>query len=121
MASLDVFTRNELNLAAAQTVWTYDEAECFYHESLKFFEKLDDCHSIATTQSSLASLLSNRGQYDEAERLYRKSLRVKEALGDTREIAVTKSSLAYLLSATGRDDEAEGPYNSYISTCLAIH
>ncbi|HAJ35629.1 MAG TPA: hypothetical protein DCL15_08040, partial [Chloroflexi bacterium] len=47
--------------------------------------------SVAVTQSSMADLLSTRGQYDEAERLYRESLRVFEAVGDSRSVAVTQS------------------------------
>ncbi|HOT93488.1 MAG TPA: tetratricopeptide repeat protein, partial [Anaerolineae bacterium] len=62
---------------------------------------------LAVTQSSLADLLSTRGQYEEAERLYRESLAVFEAVGDRREVAVTQSSLADLLSTRGQYEEAE--------------
>ncbi len=62
---------------------------------------------VAVTQSSLADLLSTRGQYDEAERLYRLALAATEQIGDAREVAVTQSSLANLLRTRGQYDEAE--------------
>ena len=66
-------------------------------------EGIDDGQrGVAVTQSSLADLLSNRGQYDEAERLYRESLAVFEEIGDSRGVAVTQSSLADLLRTRGQ-------------------
>jgi tetratricopeptide (TPR) repeat protein len=75
---------------------------------------------VAVTQSSLADLLTNRGQYDEAERLYRLSLPVKEELGDRRSVAVTQSSLADLLRVRGQYDEAERLYQSGLAICRTI-
>jgi len=75
---------------------------------------------IAGTQSSLAALLSTRGQYDDAERLYRESLKVFEALGDSRSVAVTQSSLADLLKNRGQYDDAERLYRSGLEICQTI-
>lgn len=71
---------------------------------------------VAVTQSSLADLLTTRGQVEEAERLYRESLQTKKAIGDTREVAVTQVGLADLMALKGDVKEAEAVYIS----CLEI-
>ena len=58
------------------------------------------------TQSSLADLLSNRGQYDEAERLYRSGLAIAQATSDLQGVAVFLMGLGQLTVARGKREEA---------------
>ncbi|MCP4362172.1 MAG: tetratricopeptide repeat protein, partial [Chloroflexi bacterium] len=83
-------------------------------------EQIGDSRGVAVTQSSLADLLTTRGQYDEAERLYKESLAVKEQIGDSRGVAVTQSSLADLLRNQKRFDEADLFYQSGLAITQAI-
>lgn len=67
----------------------------------------------AQVQSSLAILLSARGQYDEAEQLYRASLPLLARSGDIKNLATTQARLADLLfQIRAQYDEAEWLYRS---------
>lgn len=70
-------------------------------------EGIDDCRrGVAVTQSSLADLLTTRGQYDEAERLLRSGLLIVEAIHDLQGVGVYKMRLGELAILQNKQEEA---------------
>ncbi len=62
--------------------------------------------AVGALQSSLAALLSTRGQYAEAERLYDSGLTICRAIRDPQGVAVFLMGLGRLALDQGRHDEA---------------
>ncbi|HAJ38048.1 MAG TPA: hypothetical protein DCL15_20440, partial [Chloroflexi bacterium] len=75
--------------------------DSLYRESLRVKEAGGDSGEVAVTQSSLAALLSTRGQYDEAERLYRAGLVTVQKIRDLQGVAVFQLGLAALALRRG--------------------
>ncbi|MBN1995227.1 MAG: tetratricopeptide repeat protein, partial [Anaerolineae bacterium] len=75
---------------------------------------------VAVTQSSLAALLSNRGQYEEAERLYQSGLAICYEVQELQGIGVFLLGLGQLAQAQGNPDEALAKFREAQQQFVAI-
>lgn len=81
----------------------------------------EQAHTTLMTASTLAQLLSDRGEYARAERLYREQIAVRERMsgGDSAERLSSQHGLAQLLLKTRRLDEAEAVMGPLLTRALA--
>jgi hypothetical protein len=75
---------------------------------------------VAVTQSSLADLLTTRGQYDEAERLYRSGLAICHDVRDLQGIGVFLMGLGRMALIKGQRDAAAAMFQEAQQRFLAI-
>jgi len=75
----------------------YDDARCFYQQSLDLKEVLGDLPGIARTLHQLGIVAHYVGNYDEAQSLYERSLKIVESSNDQQGIAYTLHQLGVLV------------------------
>jgi len=88
----------------------FNDAERWYRQALKTFERLGLEGQAATVYHQLGRIAEERTRFDDAERWYRQALEIRERLGLERDAADVYHQLGIVAGERGQLDDAERWY-----------
>ncbi len=86
--------------------WDWDEAIRLYQRAAECWRQAGDQAGVATAESNLGEILSDRGLDAEAAKTLTDALRVSNAMGEPTVAANTKALLGRVAARSGKIDEA---------------